>query len=437
DGSPRMAPWEAHGPPVLAGVSFESWRRGTGQVAAAVHDRRRQAWAAILSVRGQSFPLLERSEQRRRVGGWAAALAVLARAGGGACRVQWVERARPDSGDSLGRFLREGLALDAWHPAAVSYAELVASAGPVTRRHETFVVLAVPARRKVRTLSTGATRTAGALAVLDRELAGLEARLRQADLVVDGVLGPRSLAWVLRDGFEPRAAVDREGTTDDPGGFPTGTFRARRGPPPEDPGGELAGAAPGSGGTGRPADPDPGEATAAEVGGRAWPIATHTTWSWFRCGEVHHVTYWISEWPRIDVGPDFLAPLLLGTQGARTVAVTMEPVDARRAARATESARVADVADEELRRRAGFLTSTRRRREAESVLRRESELADGHAEYRFSAYVTVSASTRRDLEAACSEVEQAAGQSQLELRRLHGRQGEAFTYTLPLARGLS
>jgi hypothetical protein len=70
------------------------------------------------------------------------------------------------------------------------------------------------------------------------------------------------------------------------------------------------------------------------------------------------------------------------------------------------------------------------------VLRRETELADGHAEYRFTGYVTVTGSDRDELEAACVETQQAAQRAQLELCRLYGRQEEAFTWTLPLGRGL-
>jgi hypothetical protein len=95
------------------------------------------------------------------------------------------------------------------------------------------------------------------------------------------------------------------------------------------------------------------------------------------------------------------------------------------------------MADEQLRRRAGFLTSARRRREAEGVLQREGELADGHGEYRFSGYVTVTAGDPEELAAACAEVEQSAHQAHLDLRRLYGQQAEGFTWTLPLARGLA
>ena len=170
---------------------------------------------------------------------------------------------------------------------------------------------------------------------------------------------------------------------------------------------------------------------------RAWPLAADEGWSSYRTDGAWHVTYWVAEWPRVEVGADFLAPLLLSPGCRRAAAVTMGPVGPAQAARQVESARTADLADEELRRRAGFVTTARRRREADGVVRREAELADGHAEYRFSGYLTVSAADPTALDTACAEVEQAASQAHLELRRLYGQQEESFTWTLPLARGLA
>jgi hypothetical protein len=115
----------------------------------------------------------------------------------------------------------------------------------------------------------------------------------------------------------------------------------------------------------------------------------------------------------------------------------MEPISPSRAVRAVEQARTADIADSELRRRGGFLSTARRAREAELVVRRESELADGHGSYRFSGYVTVTAPNPSQLEEWCEMTEHAAGQARLELRRLFGDQERALLCTLPLCRGLS
>jgi len=136
------------------------------------------------------------------------------------------------------------------------------------------------------------------------------------------------------------------------------------------------------------------------------------------------------------VTPDFLGPILFSSL-RRSVVLTMEPVDATRAARQVAQARTADIADGELRRRGGFLVTARHSRQKAGVEERDTELADGHAQYRFSGYVTVTADTRAELTAARAAVEQAAGQARIELRLLFGEQDLAFTCSLPLGRGLS
>ncbi|HWE55662.1 MAG TPA: SCO6880 family protein [Acidimicrobiales bacterium] len=179
------------------------------------------------------------------------------------------------------------------------------------------------------------------------------------------------------------------------------------------------------------------EAVAGLIDGDAGgsPLATDDKWSCHRVDGGWHATYWISEWPRLEVGPDFLSPVLVGSFRSR-LAVVMAPVPIDRAMREVRSARTADLADAELRARAGFLPSVRRDRESEGVTRREEELAAGHHEYRFSGYLTVSADDREGLTRVCAEAEHAAQSAHLEIRRLYGRQAEAYTWTLPLGRGL-
>jgi hypothetical protein len=269
--------------------------------------------------------------------------------------------------------------------ARATYAELIAAAGPATLEHESLVVLAIHPRRAGRALRSFGRGSEAMVGLLRREVRLLQGQLRGAELVAGDPLDGAGMTLALR------AAVDPE---------------ARR------------------------------RGVVSGVGHGAWPLATDEAWSALRADGSWHATFWIAEWPRLEVGPDFLAPLLLA--GARrTVSVTMEPVPPERARRQVEAARTAEAADEELRRSAGFLSTARRRRESEGVAQREAELADGHAEFRFSGYVTVSAADRPALEAACSEVEQVAQAARLELRRLYGQQREAFTWTLPLARGLA
>jgi hypothetical protein len=166
-----------------------------------------------------------------------------------------------------------------------------------------------------------------------------------------------------------------------------------------------------------------------------WPMAMDERWASVRVDGMVHATYWVSEWPRIEVRSDFLAPVLLGSARA-AFSVVMEPLGPEQAVRKVEASRTADLADSELRRRGGFVSTARHVRESEVLARREAELAEGHASFRYTGFVTVSAPNEEELTAACEAVQHAAGQSRLALRRLYGDQASAYTCTLPLCRGL-
>ena len=102
-----------------------------------------------------------------------------------------------------------------------------------------------------------------------------------------------------------------------------------------------------------------------------------------------------------------------------------------------EASRTADMADAELRRRSGFVFTARHARQSEVLARREAELADGHASFRYAGFVTVSAPGEAELAVACDAVQHAAGQSRLSSAASTATRPAAYTCTLPLARGLT
>jgi hypothetical protein len=392
-GTEPLAGWRGRGLPIRVGATSPGPDRGrTGPAPAGidlvevpglpgqdalgvVRDRRSASWAAVVPVQGRSFVLLDVDEQLRRLESWRAVLGTLARPSTPLRRIQWVHRSAPVCGGGVVALPPGDASTEA---ARDSYRQLVAGSGAVTQSHQAWMVLAVG----------GSHRPGGqedrVLDGLRREVRLLDGHLRNSDLRAGAPLGLEAMRGLLGSAQRPDLV-------------------------------DVAGDAPRA---------------------HPWPMATDEAWSALRADGTWHATYWISEWPRVEVSPDFMTPLLL-CDGRRTVSVVMAPVPADRAAREVRAARAADVADEELRSRAGFLPSARRRREADGVVRREAELADGHAEFRFSGYVTVTAPDRAALETACVETEQAAQTAHLELRRLYGRQAEAYTWTLPLARGLA
>jgi hypothetical protein len=132
----------------------------------------------------------------------------------------------------------------------------------------------------------------------------------------------------------------------------------------------------------------------------------------------------------------FMDALLGRSSTVRSVAVTFEPVSPERSTREAEAAITRDRADRELRRRFGQSDTARQRQAEEATVRREAELAAGHGEVRLAGFVTVSGRDPDDLRRACAEVHEHAARARLELHRMYGQQASAFTFTLPLCRGL-
>ena len=175
----------------------------------------------------------------------------------------------------------------------------------------------------------------------------------------------------------------------------------------------------------------------------AGPMARDEHWSHIATDGAVHATLWVAEWPRIDVRATFLQPLLMETRTTRSVVMVMELVGPGSAIRKVERAATEAATEASLRDRVGQRTSQRQRQKEDATHRRERELAEGHAEVRFAAYVTVSSPADAggvgavdELEAAVSRVELQAKQAPLRLERMWGQQAEGFTFALPLCRGL-
>jgi len=383
-------------PATLQGIEILAAEAALGRQIGVIADRRGDTYTALLAVAGEAFALRESSEKTRLLAGWDSVLRSFGGEASPIQRVQWLERTAPDDGDALGRDLRARIAVPLSSAMARSYLEVLDDAGPVSTQHDVLLAVQISPRRAGKLMrQPGLSKDEAACRILVDQLRRLEGQLLRADLhPVAGGLTPRMTARALRLAADPQA---RTGLAQ----------RALHHP-------DFAGVDPAN----------------------AWPLAAEATWRTYRTDSAVHATYWVAEWPRATVGPDFLAPLLLATDSTRTVSVTMEPIGTGKAIREVEHARTSDLAEAHLRESKGFLTSHRKRREHENTDRRAAQLQEGFADFRFSGYVTVTATSVAELDAACAEVVAAAQRSSLELRRMTGEQDLAFTYTLPLCRGL-
>jgi hypothetical protein len=371
-----------------------------GRELGAISERRGRRLTAVLACRVLGFSLLDAEAQERRLGRWG--LVLSGAAGTAIRRLQWLERTAPAQGDELVRWLqaeKDPMVPLRGTPMIESYLELIGTTAKVTQEHEILVAVQVDAQRAAAGRPTagrpaGHRGTDGLVATLlertERVAQGLEA----AEVVVLGALSPGQLARSLRTAFDP-------------------FLRS-----------ELA--------TLDAADPD--RDGMAEC--NAWPLGAREAWDHYRSDGALHATYWIGGWPRVDVSPMFMDALLGRSSAVRTVAVTFEPIAPERSVREIEAAVTRDRADRALRHRFGQAETARQRQTQDATVRREAELAAGHGEVRLSGFVTVSGRDPDDLRRACSEVLEHAARARLELHRMYGQQAAAFTFTLPLCRGL-
>lgn len=382
-------------PPELDDLDLLSVPYGSEEVGV-IRERSEGTYTAAIAVRGGAFALRDGGEQTRALDAWGGVLASCAREGSPLRRLQWIERTLPGQGDDLASYLQEkrDRSVPLESHVVCSYIELLEAAAPVTQEHDVLIALQIDSRRAGRELKRFGGGEEGACELLLREAESLAQRLGTAEITVFGLLRPRQYAEVIRDAFDPFGHQGRaRATLGDP---------SREGVDP------------------------------ALMG----PHAEQTGWSHYRTDSAFHNTYWVSSWPRSDVGPTFLAPLLMQSATVRTVSVTIEPVPYSVAMRKAEMASTAEVADEIARERQGFLTTARDRRRQQAISRREDELADGYAEMRYASFVTVSERSADALERANTDVEHAGQLARLEFQRMYGEQDAGFANTLPLCRGL-
>ncbi|MGA2453660.1 MAG: SCO6880 family protein [Solirubrobacteraceae bacterium] len=371
-----------------------------------VKDVRARTFTAAVNVRGRAFALLAAGEREQRLQDYGAVLSALARDDSPVRRIAWVERTLPGDGDELGDYLLEAkrpdVALADPPEELVSYLQLIGRAGDVAEEHELTFALQVDATRPAarRAIGRMGGGDLGALAVLAGELGQLIELLDRATITPTGVLTRRGLAAQIRDAYDPWGRRGRQRQLDR-------SLHAHTGIAPH----------------------------------TAGPCARSENWGHMAADGALHCTLWAAEWPRIDVRALFLQPLLMASQTTRTIAMCMELVGPGKAIRQAERAATETATEQSLRMRVGQRTSQRQSQRDQATSQRERELAEGHAAVRYASYVTVSVpwgdpQALAELEADVSRVELEAKRAPLRLERMWGQQAEAFTYTLPLCRGL-
>lgn len=357
--------------------------------AAAVHDPHHQTLTAIARVTSRAFALLDPAVQNHHVNSWGRALAGIARSGHVAT-VQVLERTVPDSGDTLSRHWAQH-GQPQTPVAGEIYAELVASAGPAAAPHETYLAIALDLRAAKRLIAQAGGGLPGAFTVMEQTTASVAQAARNAGLTVTGWLTSREIAATLRTAYDPKALGALQQWSE----------------------------------TGR-AEADPAA---------AGPVVQVEEYDRLATDTARHATYWIENWPRIEMGAGFLHGMMYTAGVRRSLSLVYAPQRLESALRDVQRKKAAIVADANERSRRGQVDSEEDSVEYADVKNRERQLIAGHADVALTGLVTVTAETDSLLDSACAQIETAAVTVGVDLRRLNFQQTEAFALTaLPLAR---
>jgi hypothetical protein len=357
-----------------------------------VVDTFRDRMVAVADVSGQDLLFCDQSEQQTRFAGWGQVLDHLAQSLPELSRLQLVHVAGPASVATLSRWHDEHGGRGTVDTSA-SYRQVLEAAGAGAQEHQLLLAIALDcraARRQIR--QAGGGRDGAATVLLDRA-ATVEDALTAAGIEVHGWLPARTLAQVLRVGFDPAARSELDA---------------------------------------RPADVHDGGGTEPAVAG---PVGMVESWSALRLDSGWAATCQVTGPPSRPVTGEFLQHLLIGVPAERRMSLLYVPTPMQTAERRAQTQQVTAESEQALRARWGFATSARHRREHGDAAQREHDLVDGRTVYRLVWTVTVTAPTPAELDAALGQVEAAARRCGLELRRLVGTQRQAASFSLPLCRG--
>ncbi|MBN3933214.1 hypothetical protein IQ279_27035 [Streptomyces verrucosisporus] len=357
--------------------------------AAAVHDPHHQTLTAVARVSSRAFALLDPATQNANLNGWGRALAGIARTGHVA-RVQVLERTVPDSGDTLSRhWARHGRAEAP--VAGQIYSELVASAGPAAAPHETYLAISLDLKAARRLIGQAGGGLPGAFTVMEQITSSITQAVRNSGLTVTSWLSAREIAAVIRTAYDPGALAALQQWSD----------------------------------TGR-AEADPAA---------AGPVVQVEEYDRLATDTARHATYWVENWPRVEMGAGFLHGLMFTAGVRRSLSLIYVPQGLESALRDVQRRKAAIVADAGERARRGQVDSEEDSVEYADVKTRERQLIAGHADVALTGLVTVTAQSDALLDAACAQIETAAVTAGVDLRRLNYQQPDAFTLgALPLAR---
>ena len=357
-----------------------------------IHDPYAATLSAVLRVSHPAYVLLAPESQRGRVSTWGRVLSSLAQSGTCA-RGQVLESTIPDPGTQFAQYYEEhGTGTDDW--ANAQYRELLEQSSFGSSTHRTTITLVLDMKSAAPAIRAAGRGVKGAARVLAIDMSVLEQELHDAELRLEGWFDESELATMIRQAYDP----------------------------------DFTSAL-------HPVNDVQGVVTGAKLA-TAGPVALSEHWSYLRHDSGFSSVLWISDWPRVDVAPHFLHALIFAQGIRKSFSLLATPLGTVEAMKALRKAKTQVVSDTGHKAQVGQVQDLADVQEYADLLQREQALLSGHADVEFSGFLSVTAHTKDDLEAAVALIERSAGQCGCETRVLFGSQSQGFVVAaLPLGRG--
>lgn len=156
-----------------------------------------------------------------------------------------------------------------------------------------------------------------------------------------------------------------------------------------------------------------------------------------------HTTMWVHEWPRSDSPVGFLSPVVFarhpntGEAITHILSIVLTPVPVSKALKRIRDEKKVWRGNETLRAKRGADGSAADAADWRALEQQEQEIANGHGEFQYGAYLTITAPDEERLDQAIAGMRNALSRAGMEAQILYCQQAEALMVNaLPVGLGM-
>lgn len=156
-----------------------------------------------------------------------------------------------------------------------------------------------------------------------------------------------------------------------------------------------------------------------------------------------HTTMWVHEWPRSDSPVGFLSPVVFarhpntGEAITHILSIVLTPVPVSKALKRIRDEKKVWRGNESLRAKRGADGSAADAADWRALEQQEQEIANGHGEFQYGAYLTITAPDEERLDQAVAGMRNALSRAGMEAQVLYCQQAEALMVNaIPVGLGM-